>query len=155
MVKILSVSGVKKHFPKLSSKSKVVLVGGCFDILHVGHTLFLEKAKGKGDFLVVLLESNQDTKTKKGADRPFNDQKDRALVLASLSSVDLVVLLPSKMKDSDYDEVVKIISPKTIAVTANDPSLEYKKRSGKKVGAKVLTVIQRIPNHSSSNLLKF
>lgn len=152
MEKILNATQIKKYFPKLSSK--IVLVGGCFDILHVGHTLFLEKARKKGDFLVVLLESDNDTMKKKGEGRPFNSQKDRAQVLSALSSVDLVVLLP-RMKDSDYDEIVEIINPSIIAITANDPTLNYKKRSGRKVRARVLTVVSRLSSHSTSNLTKF
>jgi len=47
-------------------KKKVVLVGGCFDILHIGHLKFLEEAKKSGDILVVLLEDDKNVKRLKG-----------------------------------------------------------------------------------------
>ena len=43
----------------VDKKDKIVLVGGCFDVLHPAHVIFLEKAKKMGDFLVVILESDE------------------------------------------------------------------------------------------------
>src|SRR5690242_1743275 len=81
---------------------KTVLVGGCFDILHLGHITFLEKAKKMGDRLVVLLESDQKTKLLKGPKRPVHSQKDRAKVLSALRFVDFVIMLPFLKKEQDY-----------------------------------------------------
>ena len=69
----------------------VVFTNGVFDVLHCGHVTYLEKARGLGGSLVVAL--NTDTSAKrlgKGADRPLNNELDRAAVLAGLESVSLV-----------------------------------------------------------------
>ena len=71
----------------------VVFTNGCFDILHRGHVTYLAKAAGYGDYLVIGLNTDASVKRQgKGADRPINDEASRALVLAALESVDLIVL---------------------------------------------------------------
>ena len=56
MAEILSVGRIAAFSKDLKKQGKVVvLAGGCFDILHPGHTVFLERAKKEGDILVVLL----------------------------------------------------------------------------------------------------
>lgn len=138
---------------KIGNKKKV-LVGGCFDILHIGHLKFLENAKKQGDLLVVLLENDQSVREKKGQNRPINNQKDRARLLAALSVVDFVILLPL-MKDSlAYDQLVKKIKPQIIAVTNNDPEEAYKRRAAKLVGAKLVAVIKRISDQSTTKLAR-
>ncbi len=71
---------------------KLVFTNGCFDILHAGHVSYLKRARSFGDFLVVGLNSDTSVKTIKGAGRPINPEEERALVLASLSFVDFVVI---------------------------------------------------------------
>jgi len=87
---------------------KIVLVGGCFDILHPGHVIFLEKAKKVGDILFVLLESDEKVKKIKGANRPIHNQKMRAKVLSVLCCVDYIVMLPFLKSDTDYDKLKNI-----------------------------------------------
>lgn len=70
----------------------IVTTNGCFDILHVGHVRYLEKAKSFGDVLIVALNSDKSVKSIKGNDRPINNEEDRAVVLSALKSVDYVVL---------------------------------------------------------------
>lgn len=97
--------------------TKKVLVGGCFDILHYGHIHFLREAKKLGNYLVVILESDARIKKLKGNSRPFHNQIQRKEILESLRFIDEVVILGSKMTDSDYEKVVKKINPQVIAVT--------------------------------------
>lgn len=69
---------------------KKVFTNGCFDILHVGHVRYLEKAKSLGDKLVVGLNSDESVKRLKGLSRPILPQAERKEMLLSLSSVDEV-----------------------------------------------------------------
>jgi len=71
---------------------KVVFTNGCFDILHAGHVDYLEKAKAKGDILIVGLNSDASISRLKDESRPIVDQHERALVLDGLRSIDYVVL---------------------------------------------------------------
>jgi rfaE bifunctional protein nucleotidyltransferase chain/domain len=71
---------------------EVVFTNGCFDILHTGHISYLAAARDLGQYLVVGLNSSASVKRLKGSDRPINDTPDRALLLAALTMVDLVVV---------------------------------------------------------------
>ncbi len=70
---------------------RVVVTGGCFDLLHAGHIALLESARALGDCLIVCVNSDASVRRAKGPDRPLVTLVDRIRVLASLSSVDAVV----------------------------------------------------------------
>ncbi|MEI7033333.1 D-glycero-beta-D-manno-heptose 1-phosphate adenylyltransferase [Streptomyces pratensis] len=70
----------------------VVATGGCFDLLHAGHVALLENARLLGDCLVVCLNDDASVSRLKGSQRPVVTVRDRASVLASLASVDSVVV---------------------------------------------------------------
>ena len=70
----------------------VVFTNGCFDILHLGHVDYLERAKALGDRLVVALNTDQSVQRLKGPERPVVNESSRARVMAALQFVDLVVL---------------------------------------------------------------
>jgi len=126
--------------PKLKKKVKVVLVGGCFDILHYGHIHFLKKAKALGDYLVVALESDKNIKRLKGIKRPFHGQNQRREMLESLHFVNQVIILGDEIKDKDYEKLVGIVGPQIIAVTAEDPIIEKKRKQAEKIGAKLIEI---------------
>jgi len=69
----------------------VVFTNGCFDILHAGHIHLLEKARAFGDFLVVGLNTDSSVTLLKGPGRPVMPLSSRALCIASLRQVDMVV----------------------------------------------------------------
>jgi D-beta-D-heptose 7-phosphate kinase/D-beta-D-heptose 1-phosphate adenosyltransferase len=71
---------------------KVGFTNGCFDLLHQGHAILLEKCKRQVDRLIVGINSDGSVQRLKGKDRPVQGEISRALVLASLQSVDAVVL---------------------------------------------------------------
>ena len=75
-----------------SQGQRIVLTNGCFDVLHSGHTRYLNQAKQLGDVLVVALNSDDSVRKLKGAGRPINSMADRAAVVAALSCVDYVTV---------------------------------------------------------------
>lgn len=81
---------------------RIVLTNGCFDVLHRGHTRYLNQAKQLGDILVVALNDDDGVRRLKGPDRPINPIADRAGVIASLSCVDYVTVF-------DTDTLVPLI----------------------------------------------
>lgn len=150
MEKIITIEDAIKAAKKLrAQRNKIVLVGGCFDILHIGHVEFLKKAKEKGDALFLLLESDKKVKQIKGKNRPIHTQKERAKVLSALETVDYVILLPYFAKNQDYDNLVMQIKPDIIATTKTDKYREHKERQAKLLNAQVLDVIDRLPNKST------
>lgn len=69
---------------------KIVFTNGCFDILHLGHVDYLEKAASKGDRLVVAINTDLSVKKLKGESRPINNEIARARLLAAMAFVDAV-----------------------------------------------------------------
>jgi len=90
-----------------AQNKKIVFTNGCFDILHLGHVKYLQKAKALGDRLIVGVNSNSSVTRLKGPERPVNDEYDRAYLLASLEVVDYVVIFE---EDTPY-ELIKKIKP--------------------------------------------
>jgi rfaE bifunctional protein nucleotidyltransferase chain/domain len=87
--------------------NKTVFSNGCFDIIHAGHVDYLEKAKQKGDYLIIGLNTDQSVSRIKGKDRPIVDEVSRSRVLAALEFVDAVVLFD---EDTPYD-LIKNLKP--------------------------------------------
>jgi|SRR3989344_599572 len=153
--KILTVGESIRLSEKLRQQGRqIVLVGGCFDILHLGHINFLENSKNLGDTLFVLLESDEAVKKLKGKNRPINNQRQRAQVLSALSVVDCVVLLPLMKTDRDYDKLIAQIKPAFIGTTENDPNIEHKIRQAKMLNAKMKIVTKRIKSKSTTKLAR-
>lgn len=150
MSKIITPSNLV-NFSK-ENKGKIVLVGGCFDVLHPGHIVFLQKAKKTGDILIVLLESDEKIKEIKGINRPVHNQKDRAFILSALKSVDYIVMLHSLKSDQSYEDIVVKIKPDIIAVTEGVSDFHHK-RAAKLVGAKLKYVTKVVGNYSTSGIL--
>ncbi|HSW48449.1 MAG TPA: adenylyltransferase/cytidyltransferase family protein [Candidatus Saccharimonadales bacterium] len=155
MNKILSIKNAVKLSKKLQNEGKkIVLAGGCFDILHIGHIDYLTKAKKQGDILFVFLESDENIKKIKDEKRPINTQADRATILASLSMVDYVIPLPLFRSHKEYDELVISLKPGIIATTKGDSAKSHKERQAGLIGAKVIEVTNQIVNKSTTKLLE-
>jgi D-beta-D-heptose 7-phosphate kinase/D-beta-D-heptose 1-phosphate adenosyltransferase len=94
---------------------RVVFTNGCFDLLHVGHVTYLERARRYGHRLVVGLNTDRSVRALKGPDRPVIREGDRARVLAALASVDAVVLF-----DEDTPlELIRHLRPDVLAKGAD------------------------------------
>ncbi|HMP31792.1 MAG TPA: D-glycero-beta-D-manno-heptose 1-phosphate adenylyltransferase [Saprospiraceae bacterium] len=83
---LLSEIEILRHLPQ-----SIVFTNGVFDLFHAGHALYLESAKAQGDFLIVGLNSDASVKRIKGPLRPIINYENRAIMLASLASVDAII----------------------------------------------------------------
>jgi len=99
---------------KMSGKN-VVFTNGCFDILHLGHIDYLEKARNLGDKLVLGLNTDASVGRIKGPLRPIVHQESRSRVMAALEFVDLVVFFDT---ETPYN-LIKNLLP-DILVKGND-----------------------------------
>jgi rfaE bifunctional protein nucleotidyltransferase chain/domain len=88
--KILTLESLIKKRQEWKDQ-KVVFTNGCFDILHLGHVDYLEKAASKGNKLIVALNTDASVSKLKGPTRPINNEIARARIMAALSFVDAVV----------------------------------------------------------------
>ncbi len=90
-----------------SDGQRVVFTNGCFDILHPGHTIYLEAARSLGDILVVGLNSDASVRRLKGDKRPIMPETARAQLLTALSAVDFVTIFD---EDDPY-QLIKLLAP--------------------------------------------
>jgi rfaE bifunctional protein nucleotidyltransferase chain/domain len=66
---------------------RLVVTNGCFDLLHLGHVVYLQTARNQGDSLLVGINGDESVRQLKGSGRPLNSEEDRAAVVAALESV--------------------------------------------------------------------
>jgi len=90
-----------------SEKLTICFTNGCFDILHLGHVTYLEKASEQADIMIVGVNSDRSVRAlNKAPDRPINPASARAKVVASLASVGAVVVFD---EDTPKELISKII----------------------------------------------
>jgi D-beta-D-heptose 7-phosphate kinase/D-beta-D-heptose 1-phosphate adenosyltransferase len=91
-----------------AQKKRIVFTNGCFDLMHVGHTRYLQAAKGLGDLLVVAVNSDASVRSlNKAPDRPIVSDSQRAEVVAALGCVDYVILF----NEPDPQSVIAALQP--------------------------------------------
>ncbi|ARS37107.1 D-glycero-beta-D-manno-heptose 1-phosphate adenylyltransferase [Pontibacter actiniarum] len=91
--KIYSLPQLLEQVQKWRAQGQqIVFTNGCFDLLHLGHVDYLEKARQLGDKLVLGLNTDASISRIKGPSRPLQDEMSRARVMASLLFIDAVVL---------------------------------------------------------------
>ncbi|MDQ4140941.1 MAG: D-glycero-beta-D-manno-heptose 1-phosphate adenylyltransferase [Bacteroidota bacterium] len=97
----------------------IVFTNGCFDILHLGHVDYLEKARQLGNKLILGLNTDASVNRLKGPERPLQDEMSRARVMASLLFIDLVILFA---EDTPY-ELIAAVKP-DVLVKGDDYAIE-------------------------------
>ena len=150
--KVVSQDQALKELKAWREKNKkIVFTNGCFDIIHPGHIDYLSQARDLGDILVLGLNTDQSVRLlNKGSNRPINDERTRAYVLAGLASVDLIVFFD---EETPYN-LIKLLQP-NVLVKGND--YEVEKIIGfdilKENGGEVIT-IPFLEGYSTSSLIK-
>lgn len=109
----LEAAKIVKHWQ--DEGFKIVFTNGCFDLLHLGHIDYLEKARNLGDKLVIGVNTDQSIKRLKGENRPITDERSRSRLLAAMEFVDLVILFDT---DTPY-ELINLLKPDFL-VKGND-----------------------------------
>ena len=128
---------------------RVVFTNGCFDILHLGHIDYLEKARNLGDRLIVGLNTDDSVIRLKGPGRPIQDELARARMLAALSFVDAVI----KFEEDTPKELISFLVP-DVLVKGGDYDM------GNIVGADIVMenggqveTIDLVEGHSTSDII--
>jgi D-beta-D-heptose 7-phosphate kinase/D-beta-D-heptose 1-phosphate adenosyltransferase len=130
-------------------RNRIGFTNGCFDLIHPGHISLLTQARARCDRLVVGLNADASVRTLKGEGRPVQDEMARALVLASLAMVDLVVIF----NEETPDRLIRALRPDLLVKGA-----DYKR--GEIVGADFVSsyggevlLAQLVPHHSTTDLI--
>jgi D-beta-D-heptose 7-phosphate kinase/D-beta-D-heptose 1-phosphate adenosyltransferase len=135
----------------LKAKGKrIVFTNGCFDLLHIGHVRYLEKARTLGDVLVVGVNSDSSVRKLKGPKRPILPEEERAGILSGLGCVDYVTL---------FDEIdpLKLITSLQPDVLVKGGDWTKEQTVGKEVVERLggeVVIIPFIKGASTSNLIE-
>jgi len=131
---------------------RLVVTNGCFDVLHLGHVTYLEAARNLGDLLLIGLSGDDSVQQLKGANRPINNERDRAAVLAALESVSGVCIFSEKTAT----RFLSIARP-DLYVKGGDYTLETlnqeERRTVEGAGGKI-TILPFVPGKSTTALLE-
>lgn len=94
--------------------ARIVLTQGTFDFIHIGHFLYLEKARSFGDILFVGVDSDEKVRARKGPERPIVKEDERVKMLTHVRHVDFVTL-----KGADWPQwhLIKLIKPDVLVAT--------------------------------------
>jgi len=131
--------------PRQAGK-KVVFTNGCFDILHPGHVVLLERSKNLGDILVVGLNSDGSVRRLKGRPRPVLPERARAEILAALECVDYVVVF----REDTPLRLIQTVRPDILVKGA-----DYKAKQI--IGREYVRKVVRIPlepGYSTSSIIR-
>lgn len=91
--KLVTLAQLQNITVRAKSEGKIVVwTNGVYDIMHVGHILYLEKARSLGDILIVGLNSDASVRRIKGPLRPIVEENQRAKLLTALTCVDYVII---------------------------------------------------------------
>ncbi len=93
---------------------RIVLTSGTFDLFHIGHAQYLEKAKAMGDLLIVGVDSDEKVKARKGPHRPIVPEMERVHILSHCRHVDVITLKPHQ---EEKNSLIKLVSPHVLVVS--------------------------------------
>ena len=148
--KIIGNKELLRIIKNLKTRGKrIVFTNGCFDLLHIGHIRYLEKARTLGDILVVGVNSDSSVRILKGPKRPILPAKERAEILSGLGCVDYITIF----NEQDPLKLITSLHPHVL-VKGGDWTKEQivggdvVERSGGKV-----VIISFVKRASTSNLI--
>lgn len=149
--KIKNLEHAKEQVQQWKTQGKkIAFTNGCFDLLHLGHVDYLEKARALGDKLILGLNSDSSVSRFKGQNRPIQNQNSRARVLAALQFVDLVVFFNEDTPLNLITEIQPDILVKGSDYLAeNIIGADVVKRNGG-----VVKTIDFIPGYSTSKIVE-
>jgi rfaE bifunctional protein nucleotidyltransferase chain/domain len=150
MGEILSLEEAVVRRQALAAAGKtMVFSNGHFDLFHVGHLDYLEKARALGDALFVGVNDDASTRRLKGVGRPIIPADERARLLAALSAIDAVIVFSGDTADA----LIEALTP-DIYVKGGDYSQKNlpEKATVEALGGRV-ELIAFLPEHSTSDLI--
>lgn len=134
-----------------AKKQRIVFTNGCFDLMHVGHTRYLQAAKSLGDLLVVGVNSDASVRSlDKAADRPIVPDSQRAEVVAALRSVDYVIIF----SEPDPGRLIAALQPDVLVKGGDWPLEKIIGRDLVEARGGLVTTIPLVPGLSTTALLQ-
>ena len=150
--KILSRNELVKILGEGRAKgSKIVFTNGCFDLMHVGHTRYLQAAKDLGDLLVVGINSDESVRSlNKAPDRPIVSELQRAEVVAALGCIDYVILF----NEPDPQGLIAALQPDVLVKGGDWAVKQIIGRDIVEARGGVVRTIPLVPGVSTTSLIE-
>jgi len=117
--KIINLDDLEKIREDYKDK-KIVFSGGCWDLFHLGHALFISQCKKHGDIHVVGVGRDSTLKKLKGNKRPIFPELNRLAMVACLKDVDYTLLTEELIDNSDIKNILKKLKPDIFTVCEED-----------------------------------
>ena len=151
MGELLDIAEARELREDLRNAGKtLVFTNGHFDLLHLGHLDYLEKARALGDALVVGLNGDASSARLKGRGRPIVPARERARLLAALEPVDAVIIF-----DSDTaDDLLRTLKPEVYVKGGDYAHKDLPERSTVAAYGGRVALIEYLPGHSTSELIQ-
>lgn len=131
-------------------KERLVFTNGCFDLLHIGHTRYLQDARARGDCLIVGINSDASVRSIKPNGRPIVPQAQRAEVLAALACVDYLVIFD----EPDPRALIAAIQPDVLAKGGDWPIAQIVGREIVQARGGAVVAIPLVPDVSTTMLVQ-
>lgn len=149
--KILTTSALAAALnARRARKERIVFTNGCFDLLHVGHTRYLQEARTLGDCLIVGLNSDASVRAIKPNGRPLVPQAQRAEVLAALACVDHVVIF----EEPDPRNLIAAVQPDILVKGGDWPIEQIVGREIVQARGGTVVTIPLVPDVSTTTLVQ-
>lgn len=132
-----------------AAQQRLVFTNGVFDLLHVGHLDYLEKARALGDSLLVALNDDASTRRYKGVGRPLVPAHERARLLLALAPVDAVIIFG----EATADALLNMIQPHIYVKGGDYAHKPLPERPTVEAYGGEVILIDYLPNHSTSRLI--
>ena len=134
-----------------AKKQRIVFTNGCFDLMHIGHTRYLQAAKDLGDVLVVGVNNDASVRSlNKALDRPIVPEAQRAEVLAALGCVDHVILF----NEPDPQSLIAALQPDVLVKGGDWPVERIVGREIVEARGGVVRTIPLVPGVSTTSLIQ-
>jgi rfaE bifunctional protein nucleotidyltransferase chain/domain len=148
---VMSLDDIILRFGREKRNGKrVVFTNGCFDLLHPGHIRILESARALGDALIVGINSDASVKRLKGAGRPVLPELERAEILASLESVDAVVIFD----EATPQRVIAAVLPDVLVKGGDWPDDQIVGREEVEAAGGKVVRAEIVQGYSTTDILK-
>ncbi|MGC4096882.1 MAG: D-glycero-beta-D-manno-heptose 1-phosphate adenylyltransferase [Nitrospira sp.] len=137
--------------PLLQAGKRIVFTNGCFDLMHIGHTRYLQAARALGDTLVVGVNSDASVRRlSKAPDRPIVPEAQRAEILAALGCVDWVIIFD----EADPLQLIAAVQPDVLVKGGDWTRDRIVGRELVEARGGVVTTIPLVPGLSTTGLLQ-